>query len=336
MTSDLGEYGCTLFITKSIHDSLLKGWYGCRVFHSPLCLMNTIPLLPQLALIMATMLWGSSFIALKIAFEGYSAELVIFIRMVAASLCFICLWPKLKNFEYQKGDWKLLALMSLAEPCLYFVLEGLALQYTSASQAGMITSLLPPMVAILAFFLLNERLNRIAMSGFVLAFAGVAWLSAHAEITEHASNPWLGNTLELAAMGCAAIYCLCLKKLSQRYSPISLTALQAFAGAIFFLPLAFHSGIPTIELNTSMVATLYLGVCVTLGAYLLYNTAIIHIELNKAASFTNLIPIFTLLFAYFILGETLTLGQLFACVLILVGVGVSQYRAKPEQAESPL
>ncbi|MBW8190696.1 DMT family transporter [Neiella marina] len=288
--------------------------------------MKNNPLLPVLALVLATLLWGSSFIALKIAFTDYPPMVVIFLRMVAASVCFLLMWPKLRHFQYQAGDWKLLLLMSLAEPCLYFMLEGLALQYTSASQAGMITSLLPPMVALAAFVVLGERLNRIAVSGFGIAFVGVAILSGFAEQSEHASNPLLGNALELAAMACAAVYCLCLKKLSQRYSPISLTALQAFAGTIFFMPMAVYVGIPPLSFDVSMMATLYLGVGVTLGAYLLYNTAIAHIELSRATAFTNLIPIFTLLFAYLILGEKLTLVQLLACGLIFAGVLVSQHR----------
>lgn len=286
----------------------------------------------MLALVFATLLWGSSFIALKIAFTEYQPVVVIFLRMLAASICFLLMWPKLRHFEYQSGDWKLLALMSIAEPCLYFVLEGLALQYTSASQAGMITSLLPPMVALAAFIFLGERLNRIAVSGFAIAFIGVAILSGFADPSEHATNPMLGNALELAAMACAAVYCLCLKKLSQRYSPISLTALQAFAGVVFFLPMVAYVGMPTLTMGAPIMATLYLGVGVTLGAYLLYNTAIAHIELSRATAFTNLIPIFTLMFAYFILGEKLTLVQFLACGLIFAGVLVSQHRPKRNSA----
>lgn len=290
--------------------------------------MISHPLMPQMALVLATLLWGSSFIALKVAFEGYSPIWVIFIRMAAASLCFVLLWGRLKHFQYQRGDWRLLALMSLAEPCVYFVLEGLALQYTSASQAGMITSLLPPIVAVLAFLILKERLSKPALLGFFIAFSGVCWLSYSSEASTHAPNPLLGNALELAAMGCAAIYCLCLKKLAARYSPISLTALQAFSGALFFLPLALAEGVPNLTLNTSMGAALYLGVFVTLGAYLLYNSAIMHLELSRAAAFTNLIPIFTLVFAYLVLGETLGAGQLLACGAILLGVVISQRRPR--------
>ncbi|MCM2680813.1 DMT family transporter [Echinimonas agarilytica] len=282
-------------------------------------------LLPQVALVFAAMLWGSSFIALKIAFDDYPALLVIFFRMLAASVCFLLVWKRLKHFEYRTGDWKLLLLMSLAEPCLYFVFEGLALQHTSASQAGMITALLPPMVAVLAFITLKERLNRTSLIGFGLAFSGVVLLSALAESDLHAPNPLLGNVYELIAMVCAAVYCLCLKTLSSRYSPVALTALQAFAGSIFFAPAAIWVGFPEQHSWSGIMATLYLGVGVTLGAYLLYNTAIAHIELSRATAFTNLIPIFTLVFAYAVLGEQLGLTQLMACGVILVGVLISQW-----------
>ncbi len=293
--------------------------------------MKSLPFLPQLILLIATMLWGSSFIALKLAFEQYSPMWVIFIRMAAASICFLLMWKRLFHFRYQTGDWKLLLLMSAAEPCLYFIFEGLALQYTSASQAGMITAILPPMVALLAFIFLAERMTKLAIAGFGVAFMGLLWLSGAAQISEHASNPMLGNSLELGAMVCSAIYCLCLKKLSSRYSPISLTALQAFAGAIFFLPLALFQGIPTFTWDVPMQASLFLGVFVTLGAYLLYNTAIANMNLNQATVFSNLIPVYTLGFAYWLLDETLTLEQLFACGLILVGVIMSQMR-KPAEA----
>ena len=74
-------------------------------------------MLPFILLLIATMLWGSSFIALKIAFAEYSPMWVIFLRMVVASICFLLMWKGLSRFTYQKGDWKLLLLMSAAEPC---------------------------------------------------------------------------------------------------------------------------------------------------------------------------------------------------------------------------
>lgn len=285
-------------------------------------------MLPPLLLLIATMLWGSSFIALKIAFTDYSPMWVIFLRMAVASVCFLFMYKGLKKFEYRAGDWKLLLLMSLAEPCLYFIFEAMALQHTSAAQAVMVTAVLPPLAAGLAFIFLKERITGVALLGFLTAFIGLVWLSLAAEENEHASNPILGNALEFAAMACSAVYCVCLKKLSERYSPVTLTSLQAFSGTVFFLPLALMQDTPDFTFGPALAAIVFLGVFVTLGAYLLYNIAIARMDLSKATIFSNLIPVYTIIFAYWLLDESLTSSQLAACGLIMSGVVLGQSRRK--------
>lgn len=261
---------------------------------------------------------------------------VIFLRMAIASLCFLLMWKGLRNFKYQPGDWRLLVLMSLAEPCLYFIFEAMALQYTSAAQAGMVTAVLPPIAAALAYVFLKERMSGTALLGFVVAFGGLVWLSLAAETNQHASNPLLGNTLELAAMTCSAVYCVCLKKLSSRYSPLVLTALQAFAGSLFFLPLALNQGMPQFQPGKALNAIIFLGVCVTLGAYLLYNIAIARMDLSKATIFSNLTPVYAIGFAYWLLDESLNSNQLMACGLILSGVVLGQSGRRRLTAPEPL
>ena len=108
---------------------------------------------PGLSLILAMLLWGSSFIALKLAFQVYDPMVVIFSRMLIASLCLLLILPTIWRFEYRRGDSKYLLLMAICEPCLYFLFEAAALENTSAAQAGMITSLLPLMVALGAYFI---------------------------------------------------------------------------------------------------------------------------------------------------------------------------------------
>ncbi|WP_205729264.1 DMT family transporter [Ferrimonas aestuarii] len=278
----------------------------------------------ELALVGAMILWASSFIALKVAFQSYDPWTVIAGRMWVASFCFVLFWKKLFNFQYQAGDWKVLAIMGAVEPCLYFVLEGMALQYTSAGQAGMVTALSPVMVAVVAFFALGERINKVAALGLTIAIGGVVLLGSTGEATESAPNPMLGNFLELLAMLCAAIFSVCLKVLSKRYSALTLTAYMSAVGAVFFTPLALLKGGPWFVSSQAISAILFLGAFVTLGAYLLYNYAIAHMPVTRAASFVNLIPVFTLILAYLWLGETLTGIQFVACGIVLFGVVLSQ------------
>ncbi|WP_271411336.1 DMT family transporter [Pseudomonas sp. Q1-7] len=279
-------------------------------------------------LVLAMALWGSSFIALKLAFQEVAPHWVIFVRMALGSLIFLAAWRWRGRLDYRPGDWKYLIGLAACEPCLYFIFEALALQHTSASQAGMITALLPLLVAVGAYALLHERITRSTLFGFLLAVAGAIWLSLAGESDNHAPQPLLGNFYEFLAMLCATGYTLLLKHLSSRYSPFFLTAMQAFIGSLFFLPLAWAtSPLPASVSPLGIAAMIYLGTVVTVGAYGLYNFGVSRLPASQATGYINLIPVFTLVFAWGFLGERLTGMQVLAAGLVFAGVALSQWRS---------
>lgn len=283
----------------------------------------------------AMALWGSSFIALKIAFAELSPMWVICARMVLGSLVFIAAWRWRGKIEYRRGDWKYLAGLAVCEPCLYFIFEAMALQNTSASQAGMITALMPLLVAVGAFIFLRERITRTSLAGFLIAVGGAIWLSLAGTADAHAPNPLLGNFFEFLAMLCAMGYTLILKHLSQRYSAFLMTAMQAFVGAPFFLLLALAmEPVPTSISAQGLAAVVYLGVLVTVGAYGLFNFAVGRLPASQASAFVNLIPLFTLLFAVLMLGETLNTEQIGAALVVFTGVALSQWQKPATPAAS--
>ncbi|MGA4321985.1 DMT family transporter [Ectopseudomonas hydrolytica] len=285
--------------------------------------------LAMAALVLAMALWGSSFIALKLAFAELPALWVIAGRMLLGALVFLAAWRWRGRVDYRRGDWKYLLALTACEPCLYFIFEALALQHTSASQAGMITALLPLLVALGAYLFLRERLTRTTLAGFALALGGALWLSLAGSADEHAPNPLLGNFFELLAILCATAYTLLLKHLTGRYSPFILTALQALVGSLFFVPLAaWQADWPSSFSPQGLAAMAYLGVVVTVGAYGLFNFGVSRLPASQATAFTNLIPLFTLVFAAVLLGERLSAEQMVAAGLVFVGVLLSQWRSR--------
>lgn len=296
--------------------------------------MDNLVLRSHLALLLAMLLWGSSFIALKLAVNDLSPMIVIFMRMAIGAVAFLTVWPWLRHgFLYQAGDWKYLLGMALFEPCLYFIFEAQALRYTSAGQAGMITAMLPLMVAIGAFFILKERSGWRQWLGFGIAVIGVIWMTLTGEESEQAPNALLGNFLEFLAMVSAVGYTLLVKHLTRRYSAFLLTALQSFVGTLFFFPLALVSPWPEQISLSTFGLLIYLGLIITLGAYGLYNYSLTHLKATVAAGYTNLLPVFTLLFSMLLLGERLVLSQWLAIGLVFVGVILSQdrnHRLPPE------
>ena len=283
--------------------------------------------LASFALVLAMFLWASSFIGLKFAFRTYDPLVVIFGRMFIASICFVLIGRRVTQaLHYHKGDYKLILFMAMCEPCLYFLFEAKAVENTTASQAGLITAMLPILVMIAAGLILKEKITSRSVLGSIIAVSGVCWLTLLSSPTADAPTPLLGNFLEFLAMVCATGYTIALKSLSDRYSPFFLTAIQAFAGCIFYFPLLFYPGtqLPTeFHLGPSL-AIVYLGAVITLGAYGLYNYGLKHVPANKAASYVNLIPVFSVAMGWMILGETLTIGQTAAAVFIMSGVYLTQ------------
>jgi drug/metabolite transporter (DMT)-like permease len=271
-------------------------------------------------------IWASSFIALKAAMEDLGPFTVIFFRMVFASLCFVYFIKDFIKYDFSKKDIKFILLLALFEPCLYFVFESKALQLTSASQAGMITSLMPIITAMAAGYFLKEIISKQLIIGSLIAMSAAIWLSLQGSTSISSPNPLLGNFFELLAMACGAGYTITARYLSSKYSALFITAIQVFIGAIFFTPLFIYE-YNTIPMNftlNSFLWTIYLGVVVTLAGYGLYNYALTKIQASKAAVFIYLIPVFTLILAYFVLNEKLSFFEFVACFVIMFGVFVSE------------
>lgn len=282
-----------------------------------------------LALVGATLLWGSSFIAMKIAMRAYSPLLVVFGRMFLASMVFALLWRRMGGFGAIKGDLKGLLFMAFCEPCLYFVFEAKALTLTQVSQAAMVTALLPLLTAAAAALFLKEKLEKNALVGLTLAVVGVVVMSASGGPTEDAPNPLLGNILEFLAMCCAVGYIIMAKRLAARHEPLFLTAVQSFVGAIFFAPALLFAPLPQAFPLGPSLAVVFLGLGVTFVAYGLYNYGVSRAPAAKAAIFINLIPLSACLLSWLMLGETLTPSQWIGGLMALGGVALTARPGNP-------
>lgn len=132
-------------------------------------------------------------------------------------------------------------------------------------------------------------------------------------------------------MVCATGYTLTLKKLSARYNPLFLTAMQAFIGTLFFLPglwLAPAGRLTHFELVPAM-SIVYLGTFITVGAYGLYSFGVSKTSASEASAFINLIPVFTLVLGWLLLGEQLTAMQYVGALLVFVGLFLSRSKSAP-------
>lgn len=279
-------------------------------------------LLPVSCLVGAVLFWGTGYAATKTALGSFSPMTVIWLRMIVATVVFAPLWSRVPRPQYRPGDWKLLALTGLLMPCLYYLFEGFALHYTTSSQAGVVSALVPLLVAVGAWLFLRERLGARPIIAIAISLLGVAVLSLSGATQVSAPNPVLGAVLEFLAVASAAGYMLITKHLGQRYHPWLVTGSQVGIGALVFLPSALLENAATWSDATPMAwgAVIYLGVFVSLGAFGLYNTALGLLPASRASMAINAVPAVALLTGWLALGETLSAVQLLACAAILGAV----------------
>lgn len=272
--------------------------------------------------------WGGGMIAMKYAFESFTAMQVVFARVAFAGVIYLALYRLWTHIPYQKGDWKYLTAMVLFEPCLFFLCETFAMTYTTASQGGVIAACFPLCTAVAAWLFLGEKLTRKTIIAMLFAVAGVAGASLAAESSAQAANPILGNLLMVGAVLSATGYAVCVRFISRRYSFLSISAIQALGGTLVFLPFVFTTPMPASVTMPALGGLLYMGLGVGFLVYLSFNFALKNLEAGVVALYGNLIPVFTLIFAFSILGERLNLTQALCVGLTLVGVVIA---ALPER-----
>jgi drug/metabolite transporter (DMT)-like permease len=256
---------------------------------------------------------------------------VIWLRMMIATIVFAPAWFFVPKPRYRRGDVKWLALITLLQPCLYYLAEGYAIRLTTSSAAGVISAIVPLLVAAGAWLFLREHLSLRSWIAIAISLAGVAMLSAGGHAQAKAPDPVLGNLLEVMAMVCAAGSMIALKHVSSRYDPWFLTGLQAAVGAVFFLPGALAGGTAGWAAASPLAwaSIAYMGTFVSLAAYGLYNTAIVRMPASRAAMAINLVPAVALLSGWLLRAESLSPLQLAACVVIVGAVVLSETGAAP-------
>lgn len=290
--------------------------------------MQKPSVMPYVALTASVFLWGGSFAAMRQGIGEIGAFGLMSLRSLTAVLVLLPFIPRFIRSlrqSYLPGDGKLIFLTVLLQPCLYFLFESNALRFTTASQAGVVSATVPILTAVGAWLVLKEPVGKKIIIGMVMAVAGIVIITFSGSSDSGAERPLLGNSMEFIAMICAAGNIVAVRGLSRRYNTWLLTALQIFAGAIFFMPgllIVIKSGISFD--NLPWIPIVYLGIASSIGAFGLYNWGMKHVPAAKASSFINLIPVVAAFGAWLFLGELLNIIQIAGGAVVIIGVLLSQ------------
>ncbi|MFJ7755665.1 DMT family transporter [Peribacillus muralis] len=276
------------------------------------------------ASIVAVLLWSTSFVATKISYDSFSPLTLGAARFVIAAviLGMILLFKKDKTKPPIK-DIGLMSVSGILGTTIYFGLENIGVELTTASIAAIIVASYPAITALIEFLFYKIKIPWIKGLGILIAMLGVFQISYNPQ-SQEGEQQLIGNIILIIAGFVFAFYNFTTRKLVNKYSMITLSFYQTVAGAITFIPIAFIEKssweMPSME---SFLMLLYLGIFCSVIAFLLYNFGLRKLSSSSAVTLMNLVPIFGVLFSVIILHEVVRLSQVFGGIIVILGVVLS-------------
>lgn len=289
-----------------------------------------------LAISTVAVLWGLSFLSIKIAVAVVPPMTLALARFVMAS---IILYPLLKWREpqtrLQRQDWFAMLMAGVSGVSAYFYFENNGVRLTTASTASIIIAAIPILTLIADYFVNGTRLTKPKVSGVLISLLGV-YLVVGADWRElTASGQGLGYLMMFGAGASWVAYSLLTKPLGKRYSDLGLLCYQTLFGTATLLPFALLEMRRWAPVSGAVWLNItFLGIfCSALGYYL-YIYALKGLGVAVVSVYINLIPVVTVIAGYFILGETLTPRQLTGGLLVLASVSVASWPGRVGQTDA--
>jgi drug/metabolite transporter (DMT)-like permease len=278
--------------------------------------MKKKKLLAIALLILATLIWGSTFTLVKYTLRYISEFQLLFLRFGFASIIGIVVL--LKNKAVLKNR-KTLFLLSLLGISLFiaYAFQTAGLKFTTPSKSAFITGLYIVFTPILSTIYLRESPRSFEIVALVLSFIGLLFLSQIDLRSLSTVN--IGDILTLFCAISFAFQIVLTEKLVKDLPSLLVTSFQMIVSFVFSAPLAFLRGVFT--LNTFVIlSTLFLGVVASFFAIQTESFALKFIDSTEASLIFILEPVFAYLFSFFILGERLSLSGFFGALLIVISM----------------
>jgi drug/metabolite transporter (DMT)-like permease len=276
-----------------------------------------------LVLILLSAIWGASFLFLRVSSPVFGPFFLIEMRVASGLLVLLPLCIAMKKHHEIIANWRSLFVLSLCNMTLPFCLLAYATLSIGAGFASILNATVPFFTAILAFTFWQQKLSLTAVMGMLLGFFGVVLLMLSY------SGPIAANApLKAIAAGLlgAVLYGLAINLTAAhlyKVSGVAITTGSLLFSSIILLPFAYWQMPDVLPTGSIWFSVFSLGVVCTGFAFVLFYRLISRIGSNLAVTNTFLIPLFSLFWGNLFLAEEVTTFMLFACMLVLAGVGMT-------------
>jgi drug/metabolite transporter (DMT)-like permease len=247
---------------------------------------------------------------------------------IVVPVLFAILWFREGSFKIERSWVPTLVVMGILNTTLYQIFFLYGVKYAAASDDSLVIGIGPVLIAIMASFILKERLTWTKILGFTSGLGGIITISILSPNTQVLNRP-LGVTLVFGGATAYALYTVLLRRFLSKnradnhgpqQSSLSILSWISLFGWFFLIPLSLLEAPWTYTWDAgSWLGIFYLAILSTIVGYFLYIEGVSKIGAGRSGIFTNLVPVFGVLTSVLI-GENLSPWTAVSFLLILAGV----------------
>lgn len=280
---------------------------------------------------MLALLWGSTYLWIKLALAGLSPVQVTFARTLlgAAVLVVLCLSGR-RGLPRDRTTWLHILVAALFCNAVPYALFSIGQQTVDSGVAGVLNATTPLWTLLVGVLIGTERRpHPVRLGGLLLGFAGV--LLIFAPWNEAGPAGWGA----VAILGAAASYAVSFVYMGRNlagkgHATITLSASQLIAATgLTALALPLGGPVPVPIDPVALIAVVALGVLCTGFTFHLTYRLIAEEGATNAATVGYLLPVVSVLLGAIVLHEPLSPRILAGMAVVLLGVGLSRWRPRP-------
>jgi drug/metabolite transporter (DMT)-like permease len=269
-------------------------------------------------------LWASGPAALKIALRDAPPLMLMWTRFLAGGAVLL-IYARLHGLAVPTRwrDWRMPVALGLLNIALYLGLTALLMEHLSAGTGAVLASTNPLMLALVAPWLLAERMPPAKVGGLALSYVGVAWAmwvrrGVHDE--PWAMAAWLGCITFLVAAT------VLFKRWTPTHDLVVVNACQLVAGGTALLPAALLTEqLDAVRVTPALLlAQAYLILAISIGAMGLWLWLLRRGDATRASAWFFLNPVLGVFIGALVVGEPLRMQDFLAAGVVGVGIAIVQ------------
>lgn len=227
-------------------------------------------------------------------------------------------WPEFRR------HWKPLAGLALTGVAFFNALIYLALGYTASTNVAILESTIPVVTLLFSFLLFGERFRAVQWLGVALSLAGAVAVITRGGAGFSLESVNRGDAVMLLAVLVWVGYSLLVKSHMAKFPRYGGLLVMLVIANLVIGPIALIENLlrpaPLSVSAEQWLGLAYLGIFPSVVALLLYSHAIGEVGPTQSAVFLNLLPVFTMLGAWWLLGERIHPAQLIGSLVVIGGV----------------